>query len=114
MRTISKSLLLLLCCLPAALAQQTPQVDVALTYTFTRANELPSIYGAFGMHGGTGEVTWHLKPRFSLVAEIGATHASDATLPGRDITLASYLFGVRFSPVRRHAELQRNAVTPYV
>ncbi len=114
MKTIYVVLLLLLTSAAGAMAQ-TPHFDVALGYTFTHANAPPGGCGCFSMNGGTGSLAWYLNPRFAMVGEIGAMHASDVPASGQDLTLTTFLVGPRFALVRKSSvgEMKWHTITPF-
>lgn len=97
--------------LPSHAQAQPPSGDrplrseVAIEYTYLRSNAPPGGCGCFNMNGGSGSYAWDLKPQqFALVGEITGDHAGSISSGGYDLTLETYLAGVRYHvPVGSHA-----------
>jgi peptidoglycan-associated lipoprotein len=83
-----------------------PGAELALTYSYLRANAPPAACGCFSMNGGAAVFAYAVKPSFSAVAEAGAVTASNVNSSGRDLTLSDYLVGGRYS-------LRSTRFTPY-
>ena len=82
---------------PAALAQDTPLVEVGAGYNYVHTNAPPGGCGCFSLHGGSGWLAYNFTSAFAAVGEIGVQHASNVNNTGTDLTLTSYLFGPRFA-----------------
>ena len=88
-----------------------PKAEVALDYSFMRANASPGQCGCFNLDGGSAEVAIHVYRNFSAVADITGEHADTTSIPGQSLSLLSYTGGPRFSfPFRRS---QRTRITPF-
>jgi len=97
MRRWLSSLLFLLCFAAPAVAQEVPRWEASAGYTYTRANAGPGECGCFSMNGGSASVAYDWNRWVSMVADFGAQHAGNFLGSGRDLTLASYLFGPQLS-----------------
>ncbi len=103
-----------------AIAQETPQVETFVGYSYVRGNA--GDVSAFGdtpaklttnLHGGSGSITYNMDRWFGVVADFGAYKLSKLDVSGLpsisvDTTLVTYLFGPRFS-YRKHER-----ATPFV
>jgi outer membrane immunogenic protein len=101
-----------------AVAQQSPpregmpKADIAVEYSYMRANATPGQCGCFSLNGGSVEAALHVFRNFSVVADITGEHAGTTSVPDQSLSLLSYVGGPRFSyPLRRS---QRTSVTPFV
>ncbi len=96
MRSIVLASLLLLAAAPAALAQDTPDGDAALTYHWVRSNTSAGECGCFNLNGGGLSGSWEFHPRIAAVAEISAENATRVLADNKSLTLVSYLAGARY------------------
>jgi peptidoglycan-associated lipoprotein len=96
-------------------AQDAPRAELGLAYNYLRTNAPPDGCGCFSMNGGSVSFAWRLRPRISLVADIGATRVGDVTSEHHDLTLTTLLFGSRFHfPEKRMGtEQARYALKPF-
>ena len=85
------------------MAQGQPAHEIALDYTYVHTNAPPGDCGCFSMNGGGGSYAYHFNPKFALVADVEAVHASKVDAGGDDLTLTSFLTGPRFYYRRPHA-----------
>jgi hypothetical protein len=89
-----------------------PKAEIAVDYSFMRANATPGQCGCFNLNGGSAEFAIHLYRNFSAVADITGDHAGTTSVSGQSLSLLSYTGGPRFSyPVRPS---QRTRITPFV
>jgi len=89
-----------------------PKAEVAVDYSYMRANATPGQCGCFNLNGGSAEFAIHAYKNFSAVADITGEHAGTTSIPGQSLSLLSYAGGPRFSyPLRRS---QRTRITPFV
>jgi outer membrane immunogenic protein len=80
-------------------AEGGPRAEVAFTYNLVRANAPPGGCGCFLMNGGSGSFAYRVTSSLSLVAEGGAVISNSAP-SGRNLTLATYFDGARYSSHR--------------
>jgi peptidoglycan-associated lipoprotein len=113
MRGLHLAFIVLLLSSSAMLAQETSRLDIALGYNFAHTNAPPAGCGCFSMNGGNGAVAWHVNQQFSMVAEVGAIHASDVPSAGQDLTLVTYMAGPRFAFVRKSPASSRVIRSPH-
>src|SRR5580658_6551725 len=85
---------------------ETPQVEVGLTYSYTRVNPGGAV-PSYNENGGAGYVEYNLSRVVGLVADLGASRVGSAGAFNLDDTAFTYLFGPRFN-----WRLKR--ITPYV
>lgn len=89
-----------------------PRAEVALDYSYMRANATPGQCGCFSLNGGSSEAALHVYRNFSVVADITGDHAGTTSVSGQSLSLLSYTGGPRFSyPLHR---TQRTRITPFV
>jgi opacity protein-like surface antigen len=89
-----------------ATAQETPQMEAFLGYTFTRANSATNV-PAFSANGGSGQFVYDFNKWISAVADFGAVHNGNIHNIHLDSTFTNFLVGPRV-PVRMWSR-----VTPY-
>jgi peptidoglycan-associated lipoprotein len=113
---LSRTVLFVLLSSAFCLAQQTPQaqqdrrtLDLSFGYNYVHANAPPASCGCFSMQGGSASIGLPLPHRFTAVADFGATHAENINNSTEDLTLFTYLFGVRYAPKR----LQSRHISPF-
>lgn len=92
----------------AAIAQTThseqvgPRVDVAVNYSYMRANAAPGSCGCFSLNGGSTEGAVHVYRDLSAVFDLTGVYASTTSSAGQSLALVTYTGGPRFSyPLRR-------------
>ncbi len=76
---------------------QVARVEVGGEYSFVNTNAPPGGCGCFSMNGGTGWFAYNLFPNIAVIGEIGSEHASKIDHTSADLTLTSFLGGVRYS-----------------
>jgi hypothetical protein len=92
--------------------ESIPQAEIAVGYSYMRANATPGQCGCFNLNGGSAEAGLHVYRNFSVVADITGDHAGTTSVAGQSLSLLSYTGGPRFSyPLRR---AQRTRITPFV
>jgi len=88
-----------------------PKAEVAVDYSYLRANATPGQCGCFSLNGGSAEAALRVYRNFSLVADITGDHAGTTSIPGQSLSLLSYTGGPRFSyPLRSYP---RARITPF-
>jgi outer membrane immunogenic protein len=88
------------------------KAEIAVAYSYMRANASPGECGCFNLNGGSAEVALHVYRNFSVVGDITGDHAGTTSIPGQSLSLLSYTGGPRFSyPLRRS---QQTRITPFV
>jgi peptidoglycan-associated lipoprotein len=96
----------------SAAAQAIPRAEVAVDYSYMRANAAPGQCGCFSLNGGSAEAALRVYRNFSVVADITGDHAGTTSIPGQSLSLLSYTGGPRFSyPIHRD---QHTSITPFV
>jgi outer membrane immunogenic protein len=96
--------LLIWCGVLPVYAQETPELEVAAGYSYTRANVITPNGCCFSLNGGTGSFAWNANHWFGLEGEIGGYHAGNVKSSGSDLTLISYMAGPHLS-YRKHERL---------
>ena len=96
MRSIALAIILLLGATTAAMAQDSPRGDAALTYQWVRTNATPGNCGCFSMNGGGASVSYNLSSRLAAVAEFSADSASNVFSQGKSLTVTSFMAGARY------------------
>lgn len=92
--------------------QGIPKAEIAVDYSYMRANATPGQCGCFNLNGGNAEAAVHVYRNFSIVADMTGEHAGTTSVSGQSLSLLSYTGGPRFSyPLRRS---HRTTVTPFV
>ena len=79
-----------------AFAQEWPVGDVFFGYSFVRANSARDI-PAFTNNGGVGTLAINVNNHIAIEADFGGYHNGNINNKEADTTLASFLFGPRFS-----------------
>jgi opacity protein-like surface antigen len=77
-------------------ADDFPQADLFLGYSFLRANSAQNI-PAFTANGGIGTFAWNFTRHFAMEGELGGYHNGNVNNHQFDTTAFSYLFGPRLS-----------------
>lgn len=97
-------------CAGAAYAQvsegtgKSPSLEVAGQFTAVYANAAPGDCGCFFMYGGSAQVAAVNHHGLAVVADIGGSHASNINGNGHDLTLTTYMGGVRYYPALRRSK----------
>ena len=82
----------------AAGAQEDhPPLEVGVDYNYVRANGPPGGCSCFSMNGGNIWAAYSFTRSFSAVGEFSGQHAGNINATGKDLTLYSYLFGLRYT-----------------
>src|SRR5579864_5137275 len=88
-----------------AAAQDMPQMETFLGYTYVRANSATNV-PAFSANGGSGQFVYNFNKFFGGVMDLGAVHNGNLSGFHIDNTTVNFLFGPRFS-------LRYSRLTPY-
>jgi peptidoglycan-associated lipoprotein len=92
--------------------ERIPKAEIAVDYSYMRANATPGQCGCFSLNGGSATVSLHVYRNFSVVGDITGEHAGTTSIAGQSLSLLSYTGGPRFSyPLRRS---QRTPIIPYI
>jgi outer membrane immunogenic protein len=79
-----------------------PRAQIALNYSYMRANAAPGNCGCFNLNGGSTEIALRVYRKFSAVFDLTGEHAGTTSIPGQSLSLLSYTGGPRFSyPLHR-------------
>lgn len=79
-----------------------PRAQIALDYSYMRANAAPGDCGCFSLNGGSTEVSVRAYRNFSAVFDLTGEHAETTSIPGQSLSLLLYTAGPRFSyPLHR-------------
>jgi outer membrane immunogenic protein len=95
-------------------AQQSPVVnsppprpELALTYTYLRANAPPGGCGCFNLNGGSAQFIWPTRVRgIALAGDVTVSHANSIGSSGSRLTLSSFTAGARYSPPLKQTRYQ--------
>jgi outer membrane immunogenic protein len=88
---------------PSANAQSASRMDVGLDYNYVWSNAPPGGCGCFSLNGGNVWAAFNFKRSLGIVAELASQHASDVAGTDADLTLTTYLAGLRYRWTRaRH------------
>jgi outer membrane immunogenic protein len=82
-------------------------VEAGAGFAAVRANASPGVCGCFFMYGVNAQAAVVNHTGFGLLADYGRTSASNINGGGHDLTLSTYMGGVRYSP------LMENKLSPY-
>ena len=91
-------------CTGAAFAQgpyapaRSSGFEVAGQFTAVYANAAPGDCGCFFMYGGNAQVAAVSHTGLALVGDVGGSHATNINGNGHDLTLTTYMAGVRYYP----------------
>jgi len=111
MRNVAK-LLLLLIGLAGMSVAQTSKVELGLNYNWVYSNRPPGGDTTFSMNGGSAALALNVSPRWAVVGDVGAVHASDVPVARQDLTVTSYVVGPRFYYRRRSGSVERKLFVP--
>jgi outer membrane immunogenic protein len=95
-RKTATLLLLLVGFATAALAQNGSLVDAGVDYNYVRTNLPAGGCGCFALNGGSGWVAFNVNRSIGIVGEIASQDASKISNTGADLTLTSFLAGLRY------------------
>jgi outer membrane immunogenic protein len=83
------------------------RAQVAVDYSYMRANAAPGDCGCFNLNGGSAEVAVRAYRNFSAVFDLTGEHAGTTSIPGQSLSLLSYTGGPRFSyPLHRGGRMR--------
>lgn len=89
-----------------------PRAEIAVNYSYMRANAAPGNCGCFNLNGGGTEIALRAWRSFSAVFDLTGAHAGTTSIPGQSLSLLSYTGGPRFSyPLHRGG---RTRMIPFV
>jgi hypothetical protein len=71
-------------------------IRIGWHYTYVRTNAAPGDCGCINMQGGSGWASYNFNRSFGIVGEVAAQHASNIAPFSTDLTLTSFLAGVRY------------------
>lgn len=74
-----------------------PQAEVAITYSYMRANASPGNCGCFDLNGGSAELAVRAYRNLSAVVDITGVYAASTSIRGQSLGLFSFTGGPRFS-----------------
>ena len=87
------------CCLvfaTSAAGQSLSRLEAGANYNYARTNAAPGDCGCINLQGGSAWVTFNLIRSFDLVGEVASQHAANISPFAADLTLTSYMGGVRY------------------
>jgi opacity protein-like surface antigen len=79
-------------------AQSAPAFELGGNYSYVRTNAGPGDCGCINMQGGGGWASYNFTRSLGIVGEVAAQHASNIAPFSTDLTLTSFLAGVRYKP----------------
>ncbi|MGA2428831.1 MAG: hypothetical protein ABSH13_10035 [Candidatus Acidiferrum sp.] len=89
-----------------------PRAQIAVDYSFMRANAGPGNCGCFSLNGGSAEVAVRAYGNFSAVFDMSGEYAGTTSVAGESLALLSYTAGPRFSYPLHHGV--RTRFIPFV
>ena len=92
--------------------REEPRVQLAVDYSYLRANATPGQCGCFSLNGGSAEVALRAYRNFSVVGDITGSHAGTTSVAGQSLSLLSYTVGPRFSYPLRGSK--RTPIVPFI
>lgn len=98
-RSTGAPLIALACCLlfaAGASAQEASRLDVGANYNYVRTNAAPGDCGCISMQGGGGWVGYNFSRSWGVIGEVASQHASNISPLSADLTLTSFMGGVRY------------------
>jgi outer membrane immunogenic protein len=91
---------------PAANSTQS-RPELALTYTYLRANAPPGQCGCFNLNGGSAQFIWPTPaPGVALAGDVTVSHANSIGSSASSLTLSSFTAGVHYSPPLKETRYQ--------
>lgn len=100
------TVLVALCNVIAFAADDHPNVETFLGFTYMRANSATDV-PAFSTNGGGGQLALNANKWLGFVLDVGATHNGNISDVHLDTTFINYLFGPRIS-------FRHSRVSPYI
>jgi outer membrane immunogenic protein len=79
-----------------AAGQSDSRLEAGANYNYARTNAGPGDCGCIGLQGGSGWVSFNLNHSFGLVGEVGTQHDTDISPFAANLTVISYMGGVRY------------------
>jgi outer membrane immunogenic protein len=79
-----------------ASAQSASLLEAGINYNYARTNAAPGACGCISLQGGSGWVGYSFKPSLAVVGEVASQHASNISPFAADLTLTSYMGGIRY------------------
>lgn len=73
-------------------------LEIAGSFTVVRANAAPKDCGCFFMYGGNVQAALVGQKGVGVIADFGRTSANDINADGNNLTLSTYMGGVRYVP----------------
>jgi hypothetical protein len=83
---------------PGSAAQSAPAFAFGGNYSYVRTNAGPGDCGCINLQGGSGWGSFNLSRSVGIVGEVAAQHASNIAPLTANLTLTSFLGGIRLSP----------------
>ncbi|MGC2160912.1 MAG: hypothetical protein WA634_03290 [Silvibacterium sp.] len=77
-------------------------IEIAVDYSYLRANQSPGQCGCFSMNGGNAEIAFHNYRWFSTVADVSGARTGSIDNGSEGLSLISYTAGPRFTYPIRH------------
>src|SRR6266446_6715055 len=81
----------------SAKAQEPPQIDASVSYSYLRADPATQGFNSFKRNGGSASVAYNYRDWLSGVADFGGYHVGNSNGVSADDHLLTYLFGPRFT-----------------
>jgi outer membrane immunogenic protein len=88
-----------------------PLAQVAVHYTWVRANAGPGDCGCFNLNGGGAEFAVRAYRNFSAVVDVTGAHAASTSISGQSLGLLTYTAGPRYSYPQLH--IGHTRITPF-
>lgn len=79
-----------------AAGQSSSRLEMGINYNYVRTNAGPGDCGCISLQGGSGWASYNLSRSFGLVGEVASQHASNIGPLTADLTLTSFMGGVRY------------------
>ena len=76
---------------------ELPRADVAVEYSYIRANATPGQCGCFNLNGGSAEAAVRAYRGISAVIDLTGDHAGTTSVARQSLTLLTYTGGLRFN-----------------
>jgi outer membrane immunogenic protein len=79
-----------------ASAQSGSLLEAGVNYNYVRTNAAPGNCGCINLQGGSGWAAYNFTRSFGIVGEVASQHASNISPFAADLTLTSFMGGVRY------------------
>jgi outer membrane immunogenic protein len=76
--------------------QSISRLEAGANYNYVRTNAAPGECGCIALQGGNGWVSYNLIRQFDVVGEFGTQYASNISPFAAELTLWSYMGGIRY------------------